>query len=152
MAEPLIRARPTEHHDAFVPVLQKPEYTMYLEQACGMTFAHCNVLVPWTKTLKPQFIADVQRVKDNHGGDIRIVVPEGDRKLAKFIGMIGFHYEETHTDAQGLNTHIYISPGRRNNEGRRDGKSILQAHESYRAEGRSISSPLACADVQQRTG
>ena len=83
-----------------VPVVRRPEYTIYLENFLGATFAHCDVKT-WTPAIAKRLKADGDAVYGLHGGPLfALNEPAGDEKHAHFLRMLGFvKFEEVPTEA-----------------------------------------------------
>ncbi len=81
---------PQADPQAKVPVVRRPEYTLYFEQAArDHTFIHCDVYT-WSPRVVRQLTADWQAVQALHGGPIFALHTPGDRKHLKFITLFGF--------------------------------------------------------------
>ena len=73
-----------------VPVVRRPEYTLYFEQATrDETFIHCDVYT-WSPRVVRQLQADWSALLALHGGPIRALHTPGDRKHLKFLTLFGF--------------------------------------------------------------
>lgn len=84
-----------------VPVVRRPEYTLYLEQATrDETFIHCDVYT-WSPTVRRKLTDDWQALKALHGGPIRALHTPGDRKHLKFITLFGFKRLVGYDSAKG---------------------------------------------------
>ena len=84
-----------------VPVVRRPEYTLYLEQATlDETFIHCDVYT-WTPRVVRQLKADWSALLALHGGPIRALHTPGDRKHLKFITLFGFKLVTAYNAADG---------------------------------------------------
>lgn len=84
-----------------VPVVRRPEYTLYFEQATrDETFIHCDVYT-WSPRVVRQLTADWQALHALHGGPIRALHTPGDRKHLKFITLFGFRHVASFTDDTG---------------------------------------------------
>lgn len=89
----------TSDHILKVPVVQRPEYTISLEQPNPeTTFTHCLVHVPWTPRVKRQLQGDWAEVKRLHGGPLYLQISPENTKLQRFARLFGFHPELTLTD------------------------------------------------------
>jgi hypothetical protein len=78
------------NHQLKVPVVRRPEYVLYLEQADhDLTFAHCDVYT-WSPSVCRKLLADWETLKGLHGGPIRALHTPGDRKHLKFLTLLGF--------------------------------------------------------------
>ena len=74
---------------AKVPVVMKPEYTMYLEDFNRMLWFHTDVY-KWTKEVKDRFINDLNVLQSLVTLPIAALVQDSDTKLSKFSRIIGF--------------------------------------------------------------
>lgn len=84
-----------------VPVVRRPEYTLYLEQATrDETFIHCDVYT-WSSRVCRQLMADWNALLALHGGPIRALHTPGDRKHLKFITLFGFKHVVSYQTQDG---------------------------------------------------
>lgn len=74
-----------------IPVVQREEYTIYLERCYGFTFVHCDVH-KWAKTSKKQLHTDWETLCLLHGEPIYAYHVVGDKKHLKFLQTYGFQY------------------------------------------------------------
>ena len=89
------------------PVVRRPEYTLFLEQATrDETFIHCDVYT-WSHHVARRLKADVEALLALHGGPIRALHTPGDAKHLKFITFLGFKYVTPHTGDRQPQRHIY---------------------------------------------
>ena len=90
---------PEPDHQLKVPVVRRPEFTIYLEQATrDHTFIHCTVRRPWTRDVKARLAADFAALVSLHGGPIHALHDPQDAKHAKFLAMFGFVKAATYVD------------------------------------------------------
>jgi hypothetical protein len=89
-----------------VPVLERPEYTMYLETHQKYNWFHTDVR-KWTPEIKKQYLEDLDRLQEELSPFIVALVREDNTKLAKFGSTIGFIYETTIKGLDNMNHHIY---------------------------------------------
>jgi hypothetical protein len=95
-------------HQLKVPVVRRPEYTLFLEQATRHhTFIHCTVHVRWTASVKRQLLQDWADLKRLHGGPIYALHTPGDRKHHHFINIFGFRRATSFTSKAGAPMEIY---------------------------------------------
>jgi hypothetical protein len=88
-------------HSVKTPVVQRSNYTMYLESFSGMLWFHTDVR-KWSSEVKKQFIKDLNVLQTLVS--IPLVALIDNTKLAKFARSIGFKYEQPLT---GTNNEIY---------------------------------------------
>ena len=74
---------------AKVPVVLKPEYTMYLEDFNRMLWFHTDVY-SWNKTIKSKFITDLDVLQSLVTIPLAALVDDSNQKLIKFSRVIGF--------------------------------------------------------------
>lgn len=89
-----------------IPVLERPEYTMYLETFKKYNWFHTDVR-KWTADIKKQYLEDLNRLQLELSPFIVALVREDNHKLAKFGTTIGFEYETTIKGLDNMNHHIY---------------------------------------------
>ncbi|MET3712621.1 hypothetical protein ABIC65_003339 [Sphingomonas trueperi] len=101
---------PEPDHQFKVPVVCRPEYTLYLEQATRLhTFLHCDVHAPWTPRLKRQLATDFENLKSLHGGPLYALHEPGDTKHSKFLAMFGFRWAASYTDRHHRRMEIHTT-------------------------------------------
>ena len=89
-----------------VPVLECPEYTMYLETHQKYNWFHTDVH-RWTAKIKKQYIKDLNILQAELSTFIVALIREDNKKLEKFAKSIGFEYETTIKGLDNMNHHIY---------------------------------------------
>jgi hypothetical protein len=89
-----------------VPVLERPEYIMYLETHQKYNWFHTDVH-KWTAEIKKQYIEDLQGLQLKLSPFIVALVREDNKKLEKFAKSIGFEYETTIKGLDNMKHHIY---------------------------------------------
>jgi hypothetical protein len=72
-----------------VPVVLKPEYTMYLEDFNRMLWFHTDVY-NWNKTIKSKFIKDLNVLQSLVTIPLAALVDDNNKKLIKFSRVVGF--------------------------------------------------------------
>ena len=89
-----------------VPVVNRKDYTMYLELHDGFLWFHTDVR-KWTPTVKAKYLEDLNLLQ--HLTDIPLValVEEGNTKLAKFSKAIGFEFKQDFIGQDKQMYHIY---------------------------------------------
>jgi hypothetical protein len=101
---------PEPDHQLKVPVVRRPVYTLYLEQATpGHTFIHCDVHGRWTRCTKKQLAADFDALKALHGGPFFALHEPGDTKHSKFLAMFGFRWCASYTDRHHRRMEIHTT-------------------------------------------
>lgn len=88
------------------PILECPEYTMYLETYQKYNWFHTDVR-KWSAEVKKKYIEDLNRLQQELSPFIAALVREDNTKLAKFAETIGFEYETTIKGKDNMNHHIY---------------------------------------------
>ena len=73
------------------PVVNRQDYTMYLESYAGMLWFHTDVR-KWSSTVKKSFIKDLDTLQILVS--VHLVALIDNTKLAKFARSIGFKYEQ----------------------------------------------------------
>jgi hypothetical protein len=95
-----------------VPVIVKPDYTVFLERTSGLTFVHCDVHSRWTSRVKDELVRDWQTFRALHEAPILALHTPGDTKHHKFLSMFGFEFATAFTDAAtGDEKHLFIHSG-----------------------------------------
>jgi len=74
-----------------VPVVNRQDYTMYLENFAGMLWFHTDVH-KWSSEVKKSFIKDLDTLQTLVS--VPLVALIDNTKLAKFARSIGFKYEQ----------------------------------------------------------
>lgn len=89
----------SDGHEAKVPVIRRPEYTVSLEQINPETaFAHVDIHVPWTASVRRRFSEDLDRFYEIHGGPLYTGIRPDDLKLQRFTRLMGGEHVAYHTD------------------------------------------------------
>lgn len=89
-----------------VPVVARPEYTMYLEHWEGIHWFHTDVH-KWTPNVVRDYVYQLDLLQWLVNDHLYAVV-DNDPKLAKFGGKIGFEYLETRQAKDGHEVDIYF--------------------------------------------
>lgn len=87
-----------------VPVVNRVDYTMYLELHADMLWFHTDVY-NWTAEVKKRFITDLNVLQTLVSVPLLAVIDNP--KLAKFAKSIGFKYEEPVKGVDGNEYDIY---------------------------------------------
>ena len=72
-----------------VPVVNRTDYTMYLEPCQGMLWFHTDIH-RWTPEVKKQYLKDLDLLQHLVGNPLVALVEEDNIKLAKFGKSIGW--------------------------------------------------------------
>lgn len=88
-----------------VPVVLKPEYTMYLEDFNRMLWFHTDVY-SWNKSIKSKFIKDLDVLQSLVTIPLAALVDNDNKKLNKFSRVIGFVPVEVTNGADGKTYNI----------------------------------------------
>lgn len=98
---------PAAEHQLKVPVVRRPEFTLWLEQATPRhTFIHCTIHVRWSPTVKRELGEAFADLLGLHGGPFFAVHDPHDTKHEKFLKMYGFAFVSTFASSDG-ERHIY---------------------------------------------
>lgn len=73
-----------------VPVVNKDDYTMYLELCQGMLWFHTDVH-KWSKEIKKKYLKDLDLLQDLVNVPLVALVEEDNTKLAKFGETTGWY-------------------------------------------------------------
>ena len=76
-----------------VPVVIRDDYTMFLEFFEGMLWFHTDVH-KWTAEVKVKYLEDLNILQHLTNCTLVAMVNQRDKKLSKFIKVIGFKYEQ----------------------------------------------------------
>jgi len=89
-----------------VPVVNRPDYRMYLELHDGFLWFHTDVF-KWTPAVKIKYLGDLHLLQYLVDVPIVALVPEKDTKLAKFGRSIGFEYKQPYLGQDNQMYFIY---------------------------------------------
>lgn len=89
-----------------VPVVNREQYTMYLEMYEGFLWFHTDVR-KWTSKIKKKYIEDLNKLQEELSPFIVALIREDNTKLAKFAKSINFNYETTIKGLDNMNHYIY---------------------------------------------
>lgn len=89
-----------------VPIIERPEYTMYLETYEKYNWFHTDV-EKWTAEIKKKYIEDLNSLQQELSPFIVSLIREDNTKLVKFAKSINFKYETTIKGLDNMNHHIY---------------------------------------------
>ena len=89
-----------------VPVVNRKEYTMYLEMYDGFLWFHTDVF-KWTPATKTKYLEDLHLLQALTEVPLVALVEETDKKLAKFANKIGFEYQQPCIGQDKKMYHIY---------------------------------------------
>lgn len=89
-----------------IPVLERPEYTMYLETYKKYNWFHTDVH-KWTAEIKKQYLQDLDKLQEELSDLIVALIREDNLKLAKFAESIGFVNETSILGLDNMKHYIY---------------------------------------------
>jgi len=75
------------------PVVQRPEYVMYLEFFAGMHWFHTDVH-KWSSKIKTKYLEDLNLLQHLVSVPLVALVEQNNTKLAKFSKTIGFEFKQ----------------------------------------------------------
>ena len=75
------------------PVVQRPDYVMYLEYFANMHWFHTDVF-KWNKAVKKKFLEDLNLLQYLNAVPLVAMLDQSNHKLIKFAKSIGFKYEQ----------------------------------------------------------
>lgn len=90
-----------------IPVVQRKEYTIYLEYAFGVHWLHTDIY-KWTAGIKKQYIKELDILRNLVGTPLLALVEKEDTKLSKFGQSLGWKIEREHRLDNGKQAYIYI--------------------------------------------
>jgi hypothetical protein len=76
-----------------VPVVNRADYTMYLELYEGMLWFHTDVH-KWTAKIKAKYLEDLNLLQYLNAVPLVAMLDQSNHKLIKFAKSIGFKYEQ----------------------------------------------------------
>lgn len=95
-----------------VPVIQREDYTIYLERVvapeANMTLVHSLVHTTWTPNRQRSWRRDFDLLVGLQGEPIYTICDVGNNKLRKFIRLAGFEYLSNSFHENGQEYEIYI--------------------------------------------
>ena len=77
-----------------VPVVLRDDYTMYLELHDAALWFHTDVH-RWTAEIKAKYLEDLNILQYLINSPLVAMVNQRDKKLSKFVSVIGFKYERS---------------------------------------------------------
>lgn len=89
-----------------VPVVNRPEYTMYLENFAEMLWFHTDVR-KWSSKIKTKYLEDLNLLQYLVGFPIVALVEEDNKKLAKFGEVTGWKKMEQMNLNNGKVGYVY---------------------------------------------
>ncbi len=89
-----------------IPVVNRPEYTMYLENFAEMLWFHTDVR-KWSSKIKTKYLEDLNLLQYLVGFPIVALVEEDDKKLAKFGEVTGWEKMEQMNLNNGKVGYVY---------------------------------------------
>lgn len=79
-----------ETHSVKTPVVNRQDYTMYLEDFAGMLWFHTDVR-KWSSKVKTKYLEDLNLLQHLVGVPLVALVEEDNNKLSKFGEVTGWH-------------------------------------------------------------
>lgn len=86
-----------------IPVVNRPDYVIYLEWFNEMHWIHTDVF-KWTKDTKKEYLKDLNNLQSLIDSPLFGAVEDGNTKLSKFGSKIGFSYVR---DLKGNDGNLY---------------------------------------------
>lgn len=74
-----------------IPIVNRPEYIIYLEYFNNLYFIHTDVF-RWSGELKKKYLEDLDQLQELLGAPLYGLVEDWNIKLSKFGGTVGFTY------------------------------------------------------------
>lgn len=87
-----------------IPVVKTKDFIIYLEEDCGLTFIHCDVLTKWTKEVKRSLQECFNILTKEYGKELYALHSPKDKKHKKFLKLFDFNYVDSF---EGTDTNIY---------------------------------------------
>lgn len=96
-----------------VPVVVRPEYRITYEvletkELGDITFAHSEVLVPWTAEIRRRYTKDLQSLMRLRVKPLYVLCDN--EKLRKFITLLGFKHKADVPSKPGMSIYIMEDP------------------------------------------
>jgi len=90
-----------------IPVIERDDYTVYVEHAGGVRFIHMDVH-KWSKAVKQAFLADWNGWAERQE-DVLFAMPFiDDEKMRKWAVICGFELLKQHLCLDGVTRKLYI--------------------------------------------
>lgn len=89
-----------------VPVVNRPDYRMYLELHEGFLWFHSDIY-KWTSQVKAKYLEDLNLLQHLVSVPIVAIAHEDDTKLLKFGKTIGFEFKQIILGQDNRMYHIY---------------------------------------------
>lgn len=89
-----------------IPVVNRENYTMYLELYEGMLWFHTDVH-RWNKEVKKKYLEDLDLLQYLNAVPLVAMLDQTDNKLIKFAELIGFKYEQPFKGTDNKMYYIY---------------------------------------------
>lgn len=83
------------------PIIERPEYTVFLEQTRGLSILHGDVHALWTRGVKFRLRQDLDAVAETLGPVFAVHYPDQGIKHIKFVKMMGFAPFNATLDGRG---------------------------------------------------
>ena len=89
------------------PVMECKEFTLYFEVVKDNIFLHCDVNVKWSKRVKNKLCRTLDVFK-NDGFTMFVCLDLINKKLGKFIKLLGFEYLSSIIGTDNKDYDIYV--------------------------------------------
>jgi len=76
-----------------IPIVNREDYTMYLELHAGMLWFHTDVR-KWNREVKKNYLEDLDLLQYLNAIPLVAMLEQTNKKLIKFAELIGFKYEQ----------------------------------------------------------
>ncbi|GAB5503432.1 hypothetical protein [Pyruvatibacter sp.] len=91
-----------------LPVIDREEYTVFIEHFGPFRFVHCDVHGRWRKALKQNLLSDFNQYAEQTGKHLFAAHYEDQgEKHIKFLSLFGFVFVADTKDASGRNCSLY---------------------------------------------
>jgi len=90
-----------------VPVVNKPNYTIWLENYKNIaTFIHADVY-KYNKSVRQEFGKDLNKLMDLHQNPLYVLTQSDNKKLKKFMNIYGLTLDHTPFCNDGIEREVY---------------------------------------------
>lgn len=91
-----------------IPFIRKNEFIIYVEDYCDSLFIHCDVLVPWSKTIKQKLLSSFNKLTKIIQQPLYALHDKQDTKHYKFLKIFNFNYLTTIIGTNNKEYEVYI--------------------------------------------
>lgn len=91
-----------------IPFIRENEFIIYIEDYCSSLFIHCDVLVPWSKTVKQKLTNSFNKLTETIQQPIHAIHTKEDKKHYKFLKLFNFTYLFTAKGTDNKEYEVYI--------------------------------------------